>query len=134
NIVDDHLMRITHVIRGEAWLPSAPLHVLLYRYFGWEDTMPQFAHVPLLLKPDGNGKLSKRDADKKGFPIFPLNWTDPESGDWAIGYKASCYLPDALINFLAFLGWKPGHQREIFNMEELIASFSIERIGRSGTK
>jgi glutamyl-tRNA synthetase len=134
NIVDDHLMGITHVIRGEEWLPSAPLHVLLYRYFGWEETMPEFAHLPLLLKPDGNGKLSKRDADKQGFPIFPLNWTDPTSGDLAIGFKESGYLPEAFLNFLAFLGWNPGDQREIFSMNELIEAFSVERIGKSGTK
>ena len=134
NIVDDHLMGITHVIRGEEWLPSAPLHVLLYRYFGWEDTMPQFAHLPLLLKPDGNGKLSKRDADRQGFPIFPLSWTDPESGDVATGFKESGYLPDAFLNFLAFLGWNPGDQREIFNLEELVEAFTVERIGKSGTK
>lgn len=134
NIVDDHLMGITHVIRGEEWLPSAPLHVLLYRYFGWEDTMPQFAHLPLLLKPDGNGKLSKRDADRQGFPIFPLNWTDPDSGDLATGFKESGYLPDAFLNFLAFLGWNPGDQREIFSVEELVDAFTVERIGKSGTK
>ncbi len=134
NIVDDHLMGITHVIRGEEWLPSAPLHVLLYRYLGWEDTMPEFAHLPLLLKPDGNGKLSKRDAEKQGFPIFPLNWPDPVSGEVAVGFKESGYLPDALLNFLAFLGWNPGDQREIFSLEELITAFSVDRIGKSGTK
>jgi len=134
NIVDDHLMGITHVIRGEEWLPSAPLHVLLYRYFGWEDTMPEFAHLPLLLKPDGNGKLSKRDADKQGFPIFPLNWTDPATGDRAVGFRESGYLPEAFLNFLAFLGWNPGDQKEIFSMEELVDAFSVERIGKSGTK
>ncbi|MEX2593065.1 MAG: glutamate--tRNA ligase [Anditalea sp.] len=134
NIVDDHLMEITHVIRGEEWLPSAPLHVLLYRYLGWEDTMPEFAHLPLLLKPDGNGKLSKRDADKQGFPIFPLNWTDPASGELVVGFKESGFLSDAFLNFLAFLGWNPGDQREIFNMDDLIEAFSVERIGKSGTK
>lgn len=134
NIVDDHLMGITHVIRGEEWLPSAPLHVLLYKYFGWEDTMPQFAHLPLLLKPDGNGKLSKRDADKHGFPIFPLDWTDPNTGDKASGFKEAGYLPDAFLNFLAFLGWNPGDHREIFSLDELVEAFSIERIGKSGTK
>ena len=134
NIVDDHLMGITHVIRGEEWLPSAPLHVLLYRYLGWESSMPQFAHLPLLLKPDGNGKLSKRDADKHGFPIFPLRWTDPVSGEVTMGFKESGYLPDALLNFLAFLGWNPGDQREIFSLEELIEAFSMDRIGKSGTK
>jgi len=134
NIVDDHLMKITHVIRGEEWLPSAPLHVLLYKFFGWEDTMPQFAHLPLLLKPDGNGKLSKRDAEKHGFPIFPLNWLDPNSGEQVAGFRESGYLPDAFLNFLSFLGWNPGDHREIFSLEELVEAFSIERIGKSGTK
>ena len=134
NVVDDYLMKISHVIRGEEWLPSAPLHVLLYRYLGWEKDMPQFAHLPLLLKPDGNGKLSKRDADQLGFPIFPLNWTDPTSGELASGYKESGYLPEALINFLAFLGWNPGTEQEMFSMEELIQTFSIERVGKAGTK
>lgn len=134
NIVDDHLMGITHVIRGEEWLPSAPLHVLLYKYLGWEDSMPDFAHLPLLLKPDGNGKLSKRDAEKHGFPIFPLNWTDPNSGELVDGFRESGYLPEAFLNFLAFLGWNPGDQRELFTLEELVEAFSIERIGKSGTK
>lgn len=134
NVVDDHLMKITHVIRGEEWLPSAPLHVLLYQFLGWEDTMPQFAHLPLLLKPDGNGKLSKRDAEKHGFPIFPLEWTDPSSGETVDGFKQQGYLKDALINFLAFLGWNPGDERELFSLEELVEAFSIERIGKSGTK
>ncbi|QCR24047.1 glutamate--tRNA ligase [Pontibacter sp. SGAir0037] len=134
NIVDDHLMEITHVIRGEEWLPSAPLHVLLYRYLGWEDTMPQFAHLPLLLKPDGNGKLSKRDGDKFGFPVFPLEWQDPFTGEKSIGYRENGFLPEAFINFLAFLGWNPGTQQELFSIPELIEAFSIERIGKSGTK
>ena len=134
NVVDDYLMKITHVIRGEEWLPSAPLHVLLYRFFGWESDRPQFAHLPLLLKPDGNGKLSKRDADKMGFPIFPMNWKDPESGELSIGYKESGYLPEALINFLAFLGWNPGTEQEIFSLEQLIDAFTIERIGKAGAK
>jgi len=134
NVVDDYLMKISHVIRGEEWLPSAPLHVLLYRFLGWQGEMPQFAHLPLLLKPDGNGKLSKRDADKMGFPIFPLNWTDPKTGELSMGYKESGYLPEALINFLAFLGWNPGTPQEIFSMEELINAFSLERIGKAGTK
>jgi len=134
NIVDDHLMKITHVIRGEEWLPSAPLHVLLYRYLGWEDTMPEFAHLPLLLKPDGNGKLSKRDGDKLGFPVFPLRWQDPNTGEISSGYRESGYLPDAFVNFLAFLGWNPGTQQEIFSIEELIQEFSVERIGKSGTR
>jgi glutamyl-tRNA synthetase len=134
NVVDDYLMKISHVIRGEEWLPSAPLHVLLYKYFGWEDVMPQFAHLPLLLKPDGNGKLSKRDADQLGFPIFPITWKDPESGEVAVGYREAGYLPDALINFLAFLGWNPGTTQEIFSMDELTTAFSIERIGKAGAK
>jgi glutamyl-tRNA synthetase len=134
NIVDDHLMKITHVIRGEEWLPSAPLHVLLYQYFGWEDSMPRFAHLPLLLKPDGNGKLSKRDAEKHGFPIFPLEWTDPISNEKVAGFREDGYLSEAFINFLAFLGWSPGTNDEMFTLEELIDVFTIERIGKSGTK
>lgn len=134
NVVDDYLMKISHVIRGEEWLPSAPLHVLLYKYLGWENQMPQFAHLPLLLKPDGNGKLSKRDADKMGFPIFPMNWIDPLTGEQAKGYKESGYLPEALINFLAFLGWNPGTTQEIFSMNQLIETFTIERIGKAGAK
>lgn len=134
NVVDDYLMKISHVIRGEEWLPSAPLHVLLYKYLGWENDMPQFAHLPLLLKPDGNGKLSKRAADQMGFPIFPLTWTDPQTQEVAKGFKESGYLPEALINFLAFLGWNPGTTQELFTMDELIQSFSIERIGKAGAK
>jgi glutamyl-tRNA synthetase len=134
NVVDDYLMKISHVIRGEEWLPSAPAHILLYKFFGWENEMPQFAHLPLLLKPDGNGKLSKRDADKMGFPIFPLTWKDPATGEVAEGYKESGYLPDALINFLAFLGWNPGTTQEIFSMDELVHEFSIERIGKAGAR
>ena len=134
NVVDDHLMRITHVIRGEEWLPSAPLHVLLYRFLGWEDTMPQFAHLPLLLKPDGNGKLSKRDAEAHGFPIFPLQWKDPNTGEFVAGFRETGYLPEAMVNFLAFLGWNPGTEQEIFSIKELTEAFSIERIGKSGTK
>ncbi|MFA0962104.1 glutamate--tRNA ligase [Roseivirga sp. BDSF3-8] len=134
NVVDDHMMGITHVIRGEEWLPSAPLHVLLYRFLGWEDSMPQFAHLPLILKPDGNGKLSKRDAEKHGFPIFPLEWTEPETGEKVEGFREFGFLPEASINFLAFLGWNPGTEQEIFSMDELIEAFSIERIGKSGTK
>lgn len=134
NVVDDYLMKISHVIRGEEWLPSAPLHVLLYKYLGWENDMPQFAHLPLLLKPDGNGKLSKRDADQMGFPIFPLNWTDPKTGEQAIGFREAGYLPEALINFLALLGWNPGTEQELFSMDELVAAFSIERIGKAGAK
>jgi glutamyl-tRNA synthetase len=134
NVVDDYLMKISHVIRGEEWLPSAPLHVLLYKFLGWEKEMPQFAHLPLLLKPDGNGKLSKRDAEKHGFPVFPIEWKDPFTQEVAIGFREEGYLPDAMLNFLAFLGWNPGTQQEIFSMEELIKTFSIERIGKSGTK
>lgn len=134
NVVDDYLMKISHVIRGEEWLPSAPLHVLLYRFLGWENEMPQFAHLPLLLKPDGNGKLSKRAADQMGFPIFPLTWKDPATGEVAKGFKESGYLPEALINFLAFLGWNPGTEQEIFSMEELINAFSLERINKAGAK
>ena len=134
NIVDDHLMEVSHVIRGEEWLPSAPLHVLLYRFFGWEDTMPQFAHLALLLKPDGNGKLSKRDGDRLGFPVFPLEWHDPKSGDVSSGYRESGYLPEAVINFLALLGWNPGNDQEIMSMDELIALFKLERCSKAGAK
>lgn len=134
NIVDDHLMKITHVIRGEEWLPSAPLHVLLYKYLGFQDTMPQFAHLPLILKPDGNGKLSKRAADQAGFPIFPLNWKDPLTGETSVGFREEGFLPEALVNFLAFLGWNPGTEQEIFSKEELVQAFSIERINKAGTK
>ncbi len=134
NVVDDYLMKISHVIRGEEWLPSAPLHVLLYKYLGWEKEMPQFAHLPLLLKPTGEGKLSKRDADQMGFPIFPLDWTDPATKEKAAGFREAGYLPEALINFLAFLGWNPGTSQEIFSMEELIKTFSIDRIGKAGAK
>lgn len=134
NIVDDHLMKITHVIRGEEWLPSAPLHVLLYRYMGWEDEMPVFAHLPLLLKPDGNGKLSKRDGDRLGFPVFPLQWTDPVTKEVSSGYREAGYLPEAFINILAFLGWNPGSEQELFGLPELIDQFSLERIGKHGSK
>ncbi len=133
NIVDDYLMKITHVIRGEEWLPSGPLHVLLYQYLGWEDVMPQFAHLPLILKPDGNGKLSKRDGDRLGFPVFPIQWTSPE-GEISSGYRESGYFPDAFINMLALLGWNPGTTQEIFSMEELIQAFSLEKVGKSGSK
>ena len=134
NIVDDHLMGVTHVIRGEEWLPSAPLHVLLYRAFGWEDTMPCFAHLPLLLKPEGNGKLSKRDGDRLGFPVFPLEWRDPATGESSSGYRESGYLPEALINFLALLGWNPGNDREIFSMDELIEWFDLAHCSKSGAR
>jgi glutamyl-tRNA synthetase len=132
NIVDDHLMKISHVIRGEEWLPSLPLHVMLYDAFGWEK--PEFAHLPLLLKPDGNGKLSKRDGDRLGFPVFPLQWTDPKTGDTSRGYREDGYFPQAFINMLALLGWNPGDERELFSMDELTRTFSIERVGKSGSK
>jgi len=134
NIVDDHLMEITHVIRGEEWLPSAPLHVLLYRAFDWEDSMPKFAHLPLLLKPDGKGKLSKRDGDRLGFPVFPCEWIDPKTGEKSSGYRESGYFPEAVVNFLALLGWNPGNDQEIFSMDELISIFSLERCSKSGAK
>ncbi len=134
NIVDDHLMKISHVIRGEEWLPSAPLHVLLYKYLGWEDTAPKFAHLPLILKPDGNGKLSKRDGDRLGFPVFPLQWTDPKTGDISSGYRENGYFADAFVNMLAFLGWNPGTPQEIFSLEELCEAFTLERVGKSGSK
>ena len=134
NIVDDHLMEITHVIRGEEWLPSAPLHVLLYRAFGWADTMPQFAHLPLLLKPDGNGKLSKRDGDRLGFPVFPLEFHNEKDGTVSSGYRESGYFPEAVINFLALLGWHNTGDQEMFSMDELIAQFSLDRVSKSGAK
>lgn len=132
NIVDDHLMGITHVIRGEEWLPSAPLHILIYQYFGW--TPPQFAHLPLLLKPEGNGKLSKRDADLGGFPIFPLQWQDPTTETIARGFREDGYLQETIVNFLAFLGWNPGTEQELFTMDELIEAFSLERIHKAGAR
>jgi glutamyl-tRNA synthetase len=134
NIVDDHLMEISHVIRGEEWLPSAPLHVLLYRAFGWEDTMPRFAHLPLLLKPEGKGKLSKRDGDRLGFPVFPLEWHDPKTGEVSSGFRESGYFPEALVNFLALLGWNPGTEQELFSMDELIEAFDISRCSKAGAK
>lgn len=134
NVVDDYLMKITHVIRGEEWLPSAPLHVLLYRFFGWEDIMPEFAHLPLILKPDGNGKLSKRDGDRLGFPVFPTEWKDPKSGEVYAGYRESGYLPEAVVNILAHLGWNPGTEQELFSMDELTEQFSLERVGKHGSK
>lgn len=134
NIVDDHLMEVSHVIRGEEWLPSAPLHVLLYRAFGWEETMPAFAHLPLLLKPDGNGKLSKRDGDRLGFPVFPLEWHDPKTGEVSSGYRESGYLPEAVINFLALLGWNPGTEQEMMSMDELIGLFDLHRCSKAGAK
>jgi glutamyl-tRNA synthetase len=134
NIVDDHLMEVSHVIRGEEWLPSAPLHVLLYEALGWKDSMPQFVHLPLLLKPDGKGKLSKRDGDRLGFPVFPLEWHDPVTGDISSGYRERGYLPQAVINFLALLGWNPGDDREIFSMDDLIKEFSFEHCSKKGAK
>ena len=134
NIVDDHLMEISHVIRGEEWLPSAPLHVLLYRAFGWEDTMPQFAHLPLLLKPEGKGKLSKRDGDRLGFPVFPLEWHDPKSGGVSAGFREMGYFPEAVINFLALLGWNPGVEQEIFSLEELVELFDIKKCSKAGAR
>lgn len=134
NIVDDHLMEISHVIRGEEWLPSAPLHVLLYRAFGWEDSMPQFAHLPLLLKPEGKGKLSKRDGDRLGFPVFPLEWHDPKTGEVSSGYRESGYFPEAVVNFLALLGWNPGTEQELFSLEQLVEAFDITKCSKSGAK
>ncbi len=134
NVVDDYLMKISHVIRGEEWLPSAPLHVMLYKAFGWEKEMPQFAHLPLLLKPDGNGKLSKRDGDRLGFPVFPLEWHDPKSSEISSGYREQGYFPEAVINILAFLGWNPGTEQELFSLNELIDVFSLDRISKSGAK
>ena len=134
NVVDDYKMKISHVIRGEEWLPSAPLHVLLYKYLGWEDAMPEFAHLPLILKPDGNGKLSKRDGDRLGFPVFPTEWMNPETKEISSGYRESGYIKEAFINMLAFLGWNPGTTQEIFSMEGLIEAFSLERVGKAGAK
>ncbi len=134
NIVDDHLMEVSHVIRGEEWLPSAPLHVLLYEAFGWVDTAPRFVHLPLLLKPDGKGKLSKRDGDRLGFPVFPLEWHNPVTGEVSSGYREAGYLPEAVVNFLALLGWNPGDDNEIMSMDELINRFSFEHCSRSGAR
>ncbi len=134
NVVDDYLMKITHVIRGEEWLPSLALHVLLYKSLGWEDSMPKFAHLPLLLKPDGKGKLSKRDGDRLGFPVFPLQWKDPITNEITSGYRESGYLPDSFINMLALLGWNSGTEQEVFTMQELINNFSLEKVGKSGSK
>ncbi len=134
NIVDDHLMEVTHVIRGEEWLPSAPLHVLLYEAFGWADTMPRFAHLPLLLKPVGNGKLSKRDGDKLGFPVFPLEWHDPKSGEVSSGYREKGYLPEAVVNFLALLGWNPGNDQEVMSLDEMVQLFDLSKCSKNGAK
>jgi glutamyl-tRNA synthetase len=134
NIVDDHLMEVTHVIRGEEWLPSAPLHVLLYEAFGWADTMPRFAHLPLLLKPIGNGKLSKRDGDKLGFPVFPLEWHDPKTGEISSGYREKGYLPQAVVNFLALLGWNPGNDQELMSLDEMVKLFDLSKCSKNGAK
>jgi glutamyl-tRNA synthetase len=134
NVVDDRLMRITHVIRGEEWLPSTPLHVLLYRAFGWEDSMPRFAHLPLLLKPDGDGKLSKRDGDRLGLPFYAISWKNPETGETTAGYREAGYFPEAYVNFLALLGWNPGDNREMFSMDELVRVFSLERVNKHGAR
>ena len=134
NVVDDHLMGITHVIRGEEWLPSTPLHILLYQYLNWENSLPQFAHLPLLLKPEGKGKLSKRDGDKYGFPVIPIDWTDPDSGEKSPGFRERGYLSDAMVNFLALLGWNPGTEQEIFSLDELTRVFSMDRINKAGAK
>ncbi len=134
NVVDDHLMKISHVIRGEEWLPSTPLHVLLYKYLGWEESMPAFAHLPLILRPDGKGKLSKRDGDRLGIPVYPLTWKDPKSGEVSEGFREKGFFPEAFVNMLAFLGWNPGSDQEIFTMDELIKAFSIERIGKAGAR
>ncbi len=134
NIVDDHLMEVSHVIRGEEWLPSAPLHVLLYEAFGWTDTMPRFAHLPLLLKPVGNGKLSKRDGDKLGFPVFPLEWHDPKTGEVSSGYREQGYLPEAVVNFLALLGWNPGNDQELMTMDEMVSLFNLSKCSKNGAR
>ena len=134
NVVDDRLMKISHVIRGEEWLPSTPLHLLLYRYLGWENERPEFAHLPLILKPNGNGKLSKRDGDMLGFPVYPLDWVDAKSGEVYSGFRENGYFPEAFINMLAFLGWNPGTEQEFFTMDELIAAFTMDRVGKSGSK
>lgn len=134
NVVDDYLMKITHVIRGEEWLPSAPLHVLLYRYLGWEEVMPEFAHLPLILKPDGNGKLSKRDGDRMGFPVFPLEWKDPFTGEVSSGYRESGYFKEAVLNILALLGWHPSGNKEMYSLEELVQDFSLDKVSKAGAK
>ncbi len=134
NVIDDHLMKISHVIRGEEWLPSTPLHVLLYKAFGWDKEIPHFAHLPLLLKPQGKGKLSKRDGDKLGFPVFPMEWIDENTGETSKGYKEEGYFPDAFINILAFLGWNPGTEKELYSLDELIQDFSLEKVTKAGTR
>ncbi len=134
NVVDDHLMKISHVIRGEEWLPSTPLHVLLYRFFGWEKQMPEFAHLPLILKPDGKGKLSKRDGERLGFPVYPLMWKDPETGEVSNGYRESGYFPEAFVNTLTLLGWNPGTEQEMFSIDQLMQEFSLENVGKAGAR
>lgn len=134
NVVDDYQMKISHVIRGEEWLPSLPLHVSMYRALGWEGSMPKFAHLPLILKPDGKGKLSKRDGDKGGFPVFPLEWTDPKSGELSSGYREAGYFPEACVNILAFLGWNPGSEKELYSLQELITDFDLSKVGKAGAK
>jgi len=134
NVVDDYLMKISHVVRGEEWLPSAPLHILLYNYLGWEKEIPVFSHLPLILKPEGNGKLSKRDGERLGFPVFPILWENLTTGEKYDGYKEFGFLAESFINMLVFLGWNPGNEKEIFNLEELVQAFSLERIGKSGAK
>ena len=134
NIVDDYLMQITHVIRGEEWLPSLPLHYLLYEAFGWQERRPAFAHLPLLLKPQGQGKLSKRDGDKFGFPVFPLSWQDPQSGEKSMGYREAGYFAEAVVNMLALLGWNPGTEQEIFSLEALAEAFSLEKVSKAGAR
>ena len=134
NVVDDYLMKISHVIRGSEWVNSTPSHVLLYRYFGWEDEMPAFAHMPLILKPSGKGKLSKRDGDKEGFPVFPLEWKNPDTGETSRGYRESGYFPEAFINILALLGWNPGDEKELMSVDEMVSLFSLEKIGKSGAR
>ncbi|MBA3647258.1 MAG: glutamate--tRNA ligase [Chitinophagales bacterium] len=134
NVVDDYLMKITHVIRGEEWLPSAPLHWLLYQFLGWKKEMPEFAHLPLLLRPDGNGKLSKRDGDRLGFPVFPLNWKDPQTGEESTGFRERGFFSDAFVNMIALLGWNPPSHKEVMTLEEMIGEFSIERVHKAGAK
>jgi len=133
-VVDDYLMQITHAFRGEEWLPSAPVHVLLWKYLGWAEHMPLWAHLPLILKPDGNGKLSKRDGDRLGFPVFAMNWTDPKTGETTGGFKEMGFLPQAFVNMLAMLGWNPGTEQELFSLDELVKAFSIERVHKGGAK
>ena len=133
-VVDDYLMKITHAFRGEEWLPSAPVHVLLWEYLGWKAHMPQWAHLPLILKPDGNGKLSKRDGDRLGFPVFAMNWLDPKTGEITKGFKEMGFLPEAFINMLAMLGWNSGSEQEVFSLDELVQKFSIERVHKGGAK